>query len=258
MLKTRRERIILGGGAPCIALLLYFALWPAEEAEALPEQAPPQAAAPAPLAAASPPAQAPAAPPQAPDQSTTAALRLYGVLGGGLGGGSAIFGSSADDQRLVEVGRDVAPGLRLHAVARDHVLLETASGLSRLRLGGGALAAVAPAAQAAAAIAPASGASHAPTAQDAVRYHSALAPRRIGDRTTGYTVRANASLPLLQQAGLRPGDVLVSVNGQSFDSDERVLELSREIAGSHEAVFEFEREGRRMQATLPVNPRPQA
>jgi general secretion pathway protein C len=82
-----------------------------------------------------------------------------------------------------------------------------------------------------------------------------MAPRRNGGRIDGFAIKAGANLGPLLRAGLRPGDVLLAVNGQPFDSGEKLLELPREIAGSFTAEFEFERGGRRMRALLPVNPR---
>ena len=83
-----------------------------------------------------------------------------------------------------------------------------------------------------------------------------LTPRKVGGRTTGFAIRPGANLPALQRAGLQPGDVLVAVNGQAFESEEKVMELAREIAGSYTADFEFERGVKRMKASTEVNKRP--
>lgn len=259
MLETRREKFVVLGGGPMALALFGFLLWPDSDPDVEPtnQQAaigPPKAA---PAVRVEPPA-ATTSPTPAPAPSAAAAephsgLRLHGILGGGRGGGSAIFRVGEGSQRLVEVGREVAAGVRLAAVARDHVLLEMASGTFKLHLNGGEPA------PAGTRTVPPAGASQALAAAgqplDARQYRSGLAPRRVNGRTTGYAMRPDAPLPLLRRAGLQPGDVLVAVNGQTFDSEEKVLELSREIAGSYEAEFEFERNGRRMRATLPVNPR---
>ena len=52
-----------------------------------------------------------------------------------------------------------------------------------------------------------------------------------------------ASLPLLERAGLRPGDVIVRVNGSQFDQ-ERLEELAWTLANSDAVTFEIERDGR--------------
>jgi general secretion pathway protein C len=88
-------------------------------------------------------------------------------------------------------------------------------------------------------------------------FRTALAPRRSGGRVTGFTIRPGANIPILARAGMQPGDVLVAVNGQAFESEEKVLELASEIAGSYTADFEFERGGQRMRRSIEINKRPQ-
>ena len=64
-----------------------------------------------------------------------------------------------------------------------------------------------------------------------MRYRLGLAPRRAGGRVTGFTVRSNVEMPALARAGIRPGDVIVGVNGSVFD-EERMQELAWQIANS--------------------------
>ena len=64
-----------------------------------------------------------------------------------------------------------------------------------------------------------------------------------------------ARLPLLEQAGVRPGDVIVAVNGQAMMSEEKVLELSEEIATSYIAEFDYLRDGKRMKGKMEINKR---
>ena len=52
-------------------------------------------------------------------------------------------------------------------------------------------------------------------------------------------------MPALERAGLRPGDLILSVNGSRFD-EERMLELAWEMANASRTEFEIERGGRRM------------
>ena len=85
--------------------------------------------------------------------------------------------------------------------------------------------------------------------EETLRYRLGLAPRMAGGRVTGYTVRANVEMPALARAGIRPGDVIVSVNGSSFD-EERLQELAWNIANSSQTRFEVERGGRRLQLTV--------
>lgn len=202
----------------------------------------PPPAAPAPLPPPAPPATAaPAAP-----APTADGLRLFGLLGRG-----AVIGSQGG-QAFYPVGREIRPGLRVARIEQHHVALATEAG--EIRLGfDGAQAATAPSAGPSTAT-PARAAA---TGSDSLDYRFGLVARREGGRITGFAVREGANLPLLQQAGLQPGDVIIAVNGQHFDSDEKVMELPSEISGAFTAEFEFERNGRRVRAYLPVNPRGQ-
>ena len=56
-------------------------------------------------------------------------------------------------------------------------------------------------------------------------------------------------MPALERAGLRPGDVIVGVNGSEFD-EERMLELAWQIANSGRTEFEVERGGRRIRLAI--------
>lgn len=50
-----------------------------------------------------------------------------------------------------------------------------------------------------------------------------------GDRIKGFRVKPGASLPFLSAAGLRPGDVIISLNNEPIRSTERLMELPAEI-----------------------------
>jgi type II secretory pathway component PulC len=98
--------------------------------------------------------------------------------------------------------------------------------------------------------APAAGA--ATQGDDTLRYRLGLEARRVGARTAGFTVRPGVSMPALERAGLRPGDVILSVNGSGFD-EERMLELEWELANTPRTEFEVERSGRRIRLSLDRN-----
>jgi general secretion pathway protein C len=168
--------------------------------------------------------------------------------------GRALIGFPDERQRIFRVGRAIMPGLGLEEIGQHHAVLASASGPLRLALGKSEEEGTAET-PARAVIHNASfdrsGDEH---RQAMLDHRLGLEPRRQQGRITGFAVRQGARLPVLERAGLRPGDVLVSVNGQAFDSEEKVLELSLEMAGSRIAEFEFERDGRRMKASLQINP----
>lgn len=197
-----------------------------------------------------PPAPVPAAPVQVPVAAAptpapvpvadTSQLRLHGLLASG-----AVISTGNGGQRLVPVGREALPGLTLVRVEQNHAIFQSAGGEVRLGFDGIALA---DPSAAAAAPAPAA-AGPAGQREETLRYRLGLAPRMAGGRVAGYTVRANVEMPALARAGIRPGDVIVAVNGASFD-EERLQELAWTIANSAEARFEVERDGRRIPLTL--------
>jgi S1-C subfamily serine protease len=204
---------------------------------ALPVAPAPRDTAPAPVQHAAPDAQG---------------IILYGVSDGGARGRAAILGSAAGGQRLVPVGKAYRAGLVVAEVGIDHAVLRSAAGDVRLTLdrrqtasaaGRTATTAAASGAVALAAIGPAG-------------VQAGFAPHRADGRIDGFAVKPSAALPFLAEAGLQAGDVITTVNGQNFDSHEKLIDLPREIAGSYTAEFEFIRDGKRMKATLPVNKKP--
>ncbi len=239
-MSPERRQVWLGLGLLGAGGLFYLAL-PAEEET--------HVVVPAPVATRAGP---PALPAPEPEQAAAAVPDLSGLRLHGLTATGAIIASSTG-QRLVRLGREVIPGVTLSEVRQHHALLTTAAG--RFELGFLGLAdaaasvpATSPTQRTVMASAPA-------RRTEVLQYRFGLAARRDDGRITGFAVRSGADMPSLQRAGLRAGDVLVGVNGQTFDSDEKVMELATEIAGSYTAEFEFERNGRRMKALLPVNPR---
>jgi general secretion pathway protein C len=193
-----------------------------------------------PAAAPQPPSPAPAPPSSPPAPAPSAeGLRLHGLLGGG-----AIIATADGRQRFVAIGREVAPGLRVARIEQNHVILASPGGELRLGFDG-----VSRAEAAASEATPAASASEEALRDETLRYRLGLAPRQVGGRATGFIVRPNVSMPALERAGMRPGDVIVGVNGSGFD-EERMLELAWQIANSTRTEFEVERGGRRIRLAI--------
>jgi general secretion pathway protein C len=243
-----KRRLALGGALAAAIALLFYSL---DRSDELP---PAGSARPPSMAPAAEVAAAPAAPaaPQPPPVSAQG-LMLYGIAGGGPGGLAAVIGPSSGAQRLVRVGRDYRPGLTLTEAGPNYAVLARAGVETRLELNRLAAAASVPLPAPARPAAPPAAD---PGAMDKAALLAGMSSYRQGDRIKGFTLKAGAGLAPLLRAGLRQGDVLVAVNGQPFDSSEKLLELPAEIAGAYTAEFEYERNGRRMKATLPVNRRP--
>lgn len=167
-------------------------------------------------------------------------ITLYGVSGP-AGRAAAILGSRLGGQRVVPVGRDYRPGLRLAEVGVDHAVLDNGVRpvrleLSRYASGGSAKAAAALPADEEQKI-------------EAAVLRNILKPVMSNDRIGGYALRSGESLPQLVRAGLRPGDVLVSVNGSQLD-EERMSELAWQMGNAAKTEFVFIRNGKKMRAAI--------
>lgn len=228
-LSARDKRALSGGGLVIVVLLAYL-LWPEAEPPPAPAQPPPVAPAPVAVVSAPPPPAAPTV--------DVSQLRLFGVMASG-----AVIGMADGSQRFVPVGREIVPGVALLRVELHHAVLATAAGEVRLGFDG-----VAPAASVVAAAPAELGRS-----DETLRYRLGLAPRMVGGRVSGFTMRAGADLPGLARAGIRPGDVILRVNGSALD-EERREELAWQIANSGHVEFEIERGGRPLRLTLQGRP----
>lgn len=252
-LSSRQRQRAIGAAAAAAALLAWI-IWPEDQSSAvdpaseivlLQPTAPPTAPAASPLTA---PAMPPT--PAAVQPAPALAFQLHGITGSG-----AIISQGSDAQRLVPLGRPLAPGVVLTATDQHGAVIDVRGSPMRLSLLGttgpltdSPVAGVPPT--------PRAGAAGEQQQEAATQqYRQGLEPVRRAGRITGFALRPGRDLPVLAQAGLRPGDILVAVNGQEFESQERVSDLSREIASSYDAEFTFIRGGQRITRTATINPR---
>jgi hypothetical protein len=167
-------------------------------------------------------------------------LVLYGVSGA-RGSAAAIIGSRLGGQRVVAVGKDYRPGLRLAEVGADYAILAYGAQQARLELsrfaaGGSARPAASLPAEEEQKI-------------EAAVLRNILKPVMAKDRVGGYALRPGESLPQLIRAGLQPGDVILSVNGSQLD-EERMGELAWQMGNAARTEFVFMRNGRKMRAAV--------
>ncbi len=279
-LEARDKRALIGGAVVVTALLAYL-LWPSATEQSGVELvaadqrqgAAAPAAAPAPMQVQPPAAVAPPPAAGAPAAAPPAGAVPEGLTLTGVAGSGAIFSFADGSQRFIARGREVAPGVRLQAIRMRDVILASATSNYRLGFGGVATAIAAPAPTIAA---PPGGTVPAPRltvpgagtnpmggplvspaqqAQLSQQFVAGLEPRRSGSQVTGWTIKPGASIPALSQAGLQPGDVLLSVNGESISDREQVAGLSQQIVNAHRVEFGFERNGQRLTRVIEVNPR---
>lgn len=161
--------------------------------------------------------------PAAPDAG--AGMRLFGIRVGPKS--SAIIGLPDGKQVAVMAGEEVAPGVVLRAVEADHVELLVQGRAATLAF-------------------PAAGQGGAP----------AYAPPPIAQPDPPPAVAAlsatGAGSADLARAGLQPGDVVLSVNGQSVTDSQSVEALARELSSGREAVIQYRRDGEVRTATVRI------
>lgn len=244
--RSRRQRLLWAGaailGTAALLLMLRPGTTPPPEPTAAPPVGPPIVA-PPPLV---PPAPVPVA-------ASTAGLQLKGVLGYAGGQGAAIFALADGRQRLVAVGREVTPGVRLESIAADRATLH--DGVQRLEFVLPELQATSTAAavpMTPPAPAPVAAVVRADPQRDLADFRAALKPEGDPGKPRGYRIGGTVPLPTLDRAGLRAGDLVLAVNGRPLD-EARLNELPTELAGAVAIEIDYERAGRRLRATIPIN-----
>lgn len=182
-------------------------------------------------------------------------LTLFGVRADGAGGGSAIIGLSDGRQVSVGAGEDLEAGLTLTSVAPDHVMLSRGGAPFRLDFPDMASGVVAVAAAQPAVTAP-EPASAEGVVVDPQRLiaQAGLRPRVQGLGINGLTVSASGDGGELRNAGLRSGDVILSVNGTALNSPQALAALRGQLADAPSAQIQFERDGQVRSTTVRTRP----
>lgn len=158
------------------------------------------------------------------------------VWGDGLG--TAILSPSGGQQGAYAVGEEVTPGVALALVASDHVEIDVNGQRMRVAFPG---ANAAPVLQAAASL-PANYTAAARAASVPTLSGLPLQPASRNGQQIGFEVMPHAEGGVLAAAGLRPGDVLLSVNGVSAASADLSAYRAQLLSGQSVDI-RFERAG---------------
>ncbi|MNI47929.1 putative type II secretion protein GspC [compost metagenome] len=175
----------------------------------------------------------------------------------GAGGGSAIIGLSDGRQVSVGAGEELEPGLKLTSVAPDHVTLSRGGAPFRLDFPDMA-SDVAPAP--ATTVQPAASTPEPAPVEGVVVdpqrliAQAGLRPRIQGLGINGLTVSASGDGGELRNAGLRSGDVILSVNGTALNSPQALAALRGQLADAPSAQIQFERDGQVRSTTVRTRP----
>ncbi|MGV7121712.1 type II secretion system protein N [Sphingopyxis sp. 550A] len=183
---------------------------------------------------------------QGPTNATVTALglTLFGVnLNEATGGGSAIIAGEDGVQTSYAVGEEIAPGVKLVGVAFDHVLLDRGGARESLFLDQSGEAPVAnpalpaPTPEVGSAAAAAEGA----MTPEALKAGVGFAPRTENGRITGLVVQPQGDGTVFRTAGLKPGDVIRSVNGRPIASAGDAAALANQFTPGARLSLEVER-----------------
>jgi general secretion pathway protein C len=169
--------------------------------------------------------------------------------------GFAIIGESAATAKLRVVGDSLPGGARLHSIYGDRVIIERAGALESVTLPRQSSGPVMPVAAA-----PLPGA-EAGAAVERVRQIVQRDPGLIGDlmrptkvfdkgQLRGYRVYPGRNPAAFSRLGLRPGDLITSINGTPLDDASRGDEIIRTMGSAAEVRVGLMRNGRPSELTL--------
>jgi general secretion pathway protein C len=171
---------------------------------------------------------------------TSLQLTLFGTrINEAMGGGSAIIAGPDGVQQSFAVGEEISPGVKLKAVAFDHVTIDRGGADEDLFLDqSGAVEPVAP---------PPSGTvpslipgepalPNAPNAKGGgalspaqLRADIGFIPRVDGGKISGLVVRPQGSGAAFRQAGLREGDVITAINDRPVTGQGDIEQLGAQL-----------------------------
>lgn len=156
---------------------------------------------------------------------------LFATRAGVEGSGSAILSFGGQPQRAFLAGDLLTPDARLIHIGVDHVVIERDG--QRVRVGFTS----APSAPGFAPAAQTGGTSTASPLEN-----MGLRPATRDGRTVGYELIQRGELAMLSGSALQPGDILLSVNGQSI-SEESIAEHRAALLSGAPVEISFERGG---------------
>ena len=178
--------------------------------------------------------------------------QLFGVRVAGEGS-SAILAKDKSSQSAYRPGDELAPGVVLERVEADHVTIRDGGIPRRLELPIADIPAgsAAPAVSRLPSALPATATAAVPVSVDPGQLlaQSGLKAVDEGGRVAGYTLMPQGDDSLVRAAGLKPGDVLLRVNGQPL-APGTFAESAAELQRDPRATIEFQRDGQPQSVTL--------
>ena len=179
---------------------------------------------------------------------TSLQLKLFGIrIDDATGRGAAIVAGPDGIQRSVSVGEEVAPGVRLSAVAFDHITLDRGGASEDLFLDQSVQPTLTSAPPG-----PTASAAGVPAAQ--LRQEIGFIPRIDGGRLSGLVLRSQGTGAVFAQAGLQDGDVLTSIAGRPVTGPDDIDRVGRDFANGGNVPISVERGGRTLPLAITIAP----
>ena len=196
--------------------------------------------------------QAPTAASDAPLPDTALNLTLIGLLADDREQYSRALIAQNGDEQSYAVGDDVARGVTLQAIFPDRVILSRNGRLETLRLERDAPSAGGDSAPPPVAMAEEPRSTPPPLAQirdEVVKDPSKateyvrIQPANVGGQLKGYRVYPGRDRSAFSASGLRPGDLVTSVNGVQLDDPAKALQLLGDLGTAGQVNLVVERGG---------------
>ena len=197
---------------------------------------------------------------QGPATVTALQLTLFGIrVDEASGRGSAIVAGPDNIQKSVGVGEEIQPGVRLKAVAFDHITIDRGGASEDLFL----VQSDAPQGAAPGAPPPAPGVASAPGQPPApaigggqIRNEIGFIPRIDGGRISGLVVRPQGTGALFRNAGLREGDVVTAIGGRPVTGPQDLDRVAADFAGGGNIPITVERGTQTLALAITIAPNP--
>lgn len=186
---------------------------------------------------------------EGPATVTAVPVKLFGLrVDEASGRGSAIVAGPDGVQQSVSVGDEVAPGVRLVAVADDHVTLNYAGHTEALYLDQSGTPPTPPVVGAP----PPGAAPVGPPTLAQLRAAIVATPRLDGGRLTGLVLAPQG--PAFNAVGLQGGDVVTAINGRPVTGLGDLERAATDLRGGGALQLTVERAGAPTSLSIPVAP----
>lgn len=203
---------------------------------------------------------------EAPD--TRLPLTLLGILAAGDPSSRALIAAQGQPEEPYAVGEEVTRGARIRAIHPDRVILERAGALETLRLdkdraSSGVISSPAPArggeegedAEGEADTAALLGNIRTELLQNPAKASDYLRvqPAMVSGEMRGYRIYPGRERSLFSKVGLRPGDLVTTINGVQLNDPARALQMLSDLSAANALTLVVERGGEQQTINLSLD-----